>query len=180
MQWLLTTHVRRYHTYHESSGHIWQGRFKAFPTEQDEHLLTVLRYVERNPVRAGLVMRAEEWRRSSAGYWGEPSRGPRVETGPVARPEPWLSWVNDDVADSHIEQIRMSVNRGTPYCTASRLNSGVKRLREPIGHPLGDPVPIQRCLSNPGHLNLTPFLLPLSSHCVDDWSIERNPGDAGV
>ena len=61
MQWLLTSHVRRYHRHYHSSGHVWQGRFKAFPIEQDEHLLTVLRYVERNPLRAGLVERAEDW-----------------------------------------------------------------------------------------------------------------------
>jgi putative transposase len=59
MQWLLTAHVRRYHQHYRSSGHVWQGRFKAFPIEQDDHLLTVLRYIERNPLRAGLVERAE-------------------------------------------------------------------------------------------------------------------------
>ena len=52
MQWLLTSHVRRYHRHYRSSGHVWQGRFKAFPIQADEHLLTVLRYVERNPLRA--------------------------------------------------------------------------------------------------------------------------------
>jgi len=41
------------------------ARFKAFPIQQDEHLLTVLRYVERNPLRAGLVARAEDWLWSS-------------------------------------------------------------------------------------------------------------------
>ena len=51
MQWLMTSHVRRYHRHYHSSGHVWQGRFKAFPIQQDDHLLTVLRYVERNPVR---------------------------------------------------------------------------------------------------------------------------------
>ncbi len=55
MQWLLTSHVRRYHRHYHGSGHVWQGRFKAFPIEQDEHLLAVLRYVERNPLRANLV-----------------------------------------------------------------------------------------------------------------------------
>jgi len=65
MQWCLTAHVRRYHKHYRSSGHVWQGRFKAFPIEQDEHLLTVLRYVERNPLRAELVKRAELWRWSS-------------------------------------------------------------------------------------------------------------------
>src|SRR5436190_20483948 len=40
MQWLLTAHVRRYHQHYKTSGHVWQGRFKAFPIEQDAHLLT--------------------------------------------------------------------------------------------------------------------------------------------
>jgi putative transposase len=31
MQWLMTSHVRRYHRHYGSSGHVWQGRFKAFP-----------------------------------------------------------------------------------------------------------------------------------------------------
>ena len=52
MQWLMTSHVRRYHRHYDSSGHVWQGRFKAFPVQSDEHLLTVMRYVECNPVRA--------------------------------------------------------------------------------------------------------------------------------
>jgi putative transposase len=43
---------------YRGSGHVWQGRFKAFPIALDEHLLMVLRYVERNPLRAGLVARA--------------------------------------------------------------------------------------------------------------------------
>jgi putative transposase len=46
MQWLLTSHVRRYHRHYHGSGHVWQGRFKAFPIQADEHLLTVLRYVD--------------------------------------------------------------------------------------------------------------------------------------
>ena len=65
MQWLLTAQVRRHHRHYHGSGHVWQGRFKAFPIEQDEHLATVLRYVERNPVRGNLVERAEQWRWSS-------------------------------------------------------------------------------------------------------------------
>jgi putative transposase len=51
----MTSHVRRYHRHYRSSGHVWQGRCKAFPIEQDEHLLTVMRYVEPNPVRAKSV-----------------------------------------------------------------------------------------------------------------------------
>ena len=47
MQWLLTAQVRREQRVHKKpSGHVWQGRFRAFPIEEDDHLLTVLRYVE--------------------------------------------------------------------------------------------------------------------------------------
>ena len=67
MQWLLTAHVRRYHRHYHSSGHVWQGRFKAFPIQKDDHLLTVMRYAERNALRAELVARAQDWRWSSAG-----------------------------------------------------------------------------------------------------------------
>ena len=45
MQWLLTSHVRRYHNHSGSSGHVWQGRSKSFPVECDEHLLIVMRDV---------------------------------------------------------------------------------------------------------------------------------------
>ncbi len=65
MQWLTTSHVRRYHRHYSGSGHVWQGRFKAFPIQRDEHFLTVLRYVERNPLRAGLVRSADQWPWSS-------------------------------------------------------------------------------------------------------------------
>ena len=62
MMWLLTAHVRRHHQHYHSSGHVWQGRFRAFPIQEDEHLLTVLRYIERNPVRAGLASSANDWK----------------------------------------------------------------------------------------------------------------------
>ncbi|TMA92825.1 MAG: hypothetical protein E6J74_20000 [Deltaproteobacteria bacterium] len=64
MQWLLTSHVRRYHKHYGSRGHIWQGRFKSFSVQRDEHLMTVLRYVLQNPVRT-LSETAREWHWSS-------------------------------------------------------------------------------------------------------------------
>ena len=59
LRWLTLTHSIRWHTHHHStgSGHVYQNRFKAFAVAADDHLLTVLRYVERNPLRAGLVER---------------------------------------------------------------------------------------------------------------------------
>src|SRR5438876_1050570 len=64
---LAHTHTMRWHAHYHTSGtgHLYQGRFKAFPVESDDHLLTVLRYVERNALRAKLVKRAQDWRWSS-------------------------------------------------------------------------------------------------------------------
>ena len=64
MRWLTLTHTQRWKHAHSAvgHGHLYQDRFKSFPIEQDTHLLNVLRYVERNPVRAKQVARAELWR----------------------------------------------------------------------------------------------------------------------
>ena len=62
---LTTTHVRRWHLYRQSMGddHLYQGTYnRSFPVQDDTHLLTVLRYVERNALRANLVAREEAWR----------------------------------------------------------------------------------------------------------------------
>lgn len=140
MQWLLTAHVRRYHRWHDSSGHVWQGRFKAFPIEQDDHLLTVLRYIEQNPVRAKLVTRAEEWRWSSAWAWKESLCGPHLEAGPVPRPHPWLDWVNVPMDETEVHRIRQSVNRGAPlgsaaWAAVTAALLGLDASLRPIGRP---------------------------------------------
>src|SRR3954462_7184056 len=65
MQSLLVSHTQRYHRRHRSGGHVWQGRFKSPVIQDDEHLLTVLRYIEANPLRARLVESGGEYRWSS-------------------------------------------------------------------------------------------------------------------
>jgi putative transposase len=63
-RWLAHTHAMRRRVAHRTvgHGHLYRGRFKSFPVQGDEHLWAVLRYVERNPLAAGLVARAEDWR----------------------------------------------------------------------------------------------------------------------
>jgi putative transposase len=69
--WLTLTHTQRWHAHQGTtgSGHVYQGRFKSFPVQDDEHFYTVCRYVERNALRAGLVKSADEWRWSSLHIW---------------------------------------------------------------------------------------------------------------
>lgn len=64
LRWVTATHTMRYQSHHRSSGagHVYQGRFKSFPIQDDAHFLTVARYVERNDVRAKRAPRAELWR----------------------------------------------------------------------------------------------------------------------
>jgi putative transposase len=115
MQWLMTSHVRRYHRHYGTSGHVWQGRFKSFLIQEDTHLLTVLRYVEANPVRAGLVSSAKEWLWSShRERTGKESRL-LIDEIPVGLPEAWGRYVDDLLTGKELNRLRQSVNRQSPY-----------------------------------------------------------------
>ena len=144
MQWLLTTHARRYHRHYGTSGHVWQGRFKAFPVQDDDHLVTVLRYVERNALRAELVSRAQDWKWSSLPSW---ERGdPLLWKGEVPiRDGRWLERVNEPLSAGDLQRLRHSVSRGRPYGgeawtreTAIRL--GLESCLRPQGRPHKDDV----------------------------------------
>jgi putative transposase len=138
MMWLTTAHVRRYHQHYHSSGHVWQGRFRSFPIQEDDHLLTVLRYIERNPVRAGLVERAEAWLWSSAATGGE--NRPTLEPGPVLRPADWLRHVNEPQTEAEVERLRECLRRRRPYGNDGWTVSTARRMNlEPSLRPRGRP-----------------------------------------
>ncbi len=118
-RWLTVTHSQRWHAHHGTAGmgHVYQGRFKSFPIAADEYLLTVLRYVERNPLRAGLVEAAEDWR------WGSlyrRVRGTEEERSLLAEcPVPlgrlWVEHVNKPQTEAELAAIRCSLVRGQPF-----------------------------------------------------------------
>lgn len=128
MQWLLTSHVRRYHRHYHSSGHVWQGRFKAFPIEQDEHLIAVLRYVERNPLRANLVERAEDWAWSSLAWRGRGKRPSLLAKWPVACPRNWIERVNSPQSEAEVLALQQSIDRGAPIGDEHWKQRVAKRL----------------------------------------------------
>ena len=80
MQRMANMHTQRWQRakFRVGYGHLYQGRFKSFPIETDEHFYCVVRYVERNALRAGLVQRAEDWK------WGSLHQRARKVRGPVA------------------------------------------------------------------------------------------------
>jgi putative transposase len=65
MKAITISHTRHYHLKQNTSGHIWQGRFKSPLVSDDEYLLAVMRYIEQNPLRAGIVKHPEEYPFSS-------------------------------------------------------------------------------------------------------------------
>lgn len=93
-------------------GHLWQSRFASFPMEE-RHLHACLRYVELNPVRAGLVGRPEDWSWSSArAHLGlGPDRLTDV-TPMRERIENWRDFLDAGMEDSDREAIRMAERSG--------------------------------------------------------------------
>ncbi len=145
MQWLMTSHVRRYHAHYHTSGHVWGGRFKAFPIQRNDHYLTVLRYVERNPVRAKLVERAQDWPWSSLRWWSQKDRPEFLHRGPMNRGERWVTQVNTPMTASEMEGIRRCVNRGTPWGNPKWMHRAADRLGlestlRPRGRPRKPPL----------------------------------------
>jgi putative transposase len=141
MQWVTLTHVRRHHGHHGaasggggtgSGGHLYQGRYKHFPVEADDHFLTLCRYVEGNALRAGLVMRAEAWRWSSLHQRrhrrsARPS-SPTLCDWPVDRPANWLRLVNDAVPQRQLDIVRQCVSRDRPLGSAAWVKRTARRL----------------------------------------------------
>ena len=148
MQRLTTTHVRRWHLHRHSvgHGHLYQGLYKSFPIQQDDHFLTVCRYVERNALRGNLVKRAEDWPWSSLATWRmtqaevEREQKPALADWPVERPRQWLRRVNGRQSPAEEEALRRAVQRGRPFGgptwekqAATRL--GLESTLRPRGRP---------------------------------------------
>ena len=124
VQSLLVSHTQRYHRFHRSSGHVWQGRFKSPVIEDDDHLLTVLRYIEANPVRANLVEHAGDYRWSSFGCHGQGEGNELLDpvvpymalaAYPAVRHRRWSAYVHQTPEEAELAAIRRSNETGLPY-----------------------------------------------------------------
>jgi putative transposase len=142
--WLTLTHTQRWHAERHStgSGHVYQGRFKSFPVQDDEHFLTVCRYVERNALRAKLVKRAEAWRWGSLHRWkhGDAKQKSLLASWPLPRAAGWAKRVNTPLTKAELSALRRSVKRGSPFGEASWRDRMVRQLGlESTVRPLGRP-----------------------------------------
>lgn len=132
MRWVTLTHTQRWHTHYKSVGygHLYQGRYKSFPVQKDEHFLQLVRYVERNAKRAGLVKRAEDWKWSSLYQreFGNENQKQLLSSWPVEGDKDYLEWVNTTQPKEEVEVIRYVVHRGRPFGSETWTTKTVKQL----------------------------------------------------
>jgi len=154
LQSLTVTHTWRHHKRHRSSGHVWQGRFRSPSIEGGAHLLGVLRYIEANPLRAGMVADPGAYPWSSYRRHGLGQPDPLLDSLPewdeLGRTESercsrWRRFVVAARAGRDLEPIRASLRSGRPYgsdswvkATADRL--GVSLVPRPRGRPRKPPI----------------------------------------
>jgi putative transposase len=142
--WLTLTHTQRWHAHRRSigSGHLYQGRFKSFPIQEDEHFYSVARYVERNALRAKLVHQAQDWRWGSLYRWlrGTPEEKALLSTWPLSRKPSWTQHVNAPQTEAEVAALRRSIDRGRPFGSDSWSDRTAKKLGlESTFRPRGRP-----------------------------------------
>ena len=145
MAWLTLTHTQRWHAAHGTTGtgHLYQGRFRSLPVQTDAHFIAVCRYAERNPLRAGLVTRAEDWPwsslsqqcRAGGGQWALP-----LSDWPLPRPVNWQAFVNEKETEGQLQRLRQSISRGRPFGTdtwvfRTAAALGLESTLRPRGRP---------------------------------------------
>ncbi len=149
-QWLNLTHVQRYHAHYHTTGegHLYQGRYKSFPVQCDEHFLSVSRYVERNAYSAGLCDSPEQWRYGSLWRWkyGSTKERSLLSAWPVPRRADWVGWVTADLSTRELARLKWAEQRGAPFGEETWVESFARKFDlestlRPRGRPRKFPAP---------------------------------------
>jgi putative transposase len=116
-------------------GHLWQERFSSFVMDE-QYLLACARYIELNPVRAGLVEKPDQWRWSSARPHVKAKDDSLVTTQPLLQlvKKPWKWFLMDDVTPGEIDLFRRHERTGRPLGSesfVSKIENQLKRRLRP-------------------------------------------------
>ena len=115
MRQLGQTYAQQFNLKHGRTGGLWQGRFKSCLVGDDRYLLTVMRYIELNPVRAAMVAEPADYRWSSVHMHLGECRDPWLVPHPLylalgtdagARASLWKRWLREGIASDDISAIR--------------------------------------------------------------------------
>lgn len=112
-------------------GHLYQGRYKSFLVSEDSYLLALIKYVERNPVRARFSSLCEDWQWGSA--WrrlkGTPQQQKLLSESPTPLPKNYQTWINTSEKEENLEILRRSVNKGVPFGMNTWVDAMIKKYK---------------------------------------------------
>jgi len=132
MGWVTNTHTRRWHTVKETigQGHLYQGRYKSFVCQDDIHFLTLVRYVERNALKANLIKKAENWKWSSV--WrrekGTEKEKELLSEWPIVIPQNYLATLNESQTKEEENILERSIQKSAPFGEFNWTNKIVKKF----------------------------------------------------
>jgi putative transposase len=147
MHWITTTHTVRYHLAYGTtgSGHISQGCFKIFPVQRNNYYLTLLKYIEANPVKASMVKDAAQWPWSSyLLHIGAITNSPiEIYKSPITLPTDWHIMIHKNISRTKTELIATAIKRGRPLGDPKWVTKTTKALciessLSPRGRPRKD------------------------------------------
>ena len=143
-QWLGLTHTQRYNAHYHTTGegHLYQGRYKSFPVQDDDHFLSVCRYVERNAFTADLCESPDQWRFGSLYRWrhGTTKEKSLLSKWPISRRPNWVRWVSEPLTTKEQKRLQWSMQRGAPFGEETWVESAARKLNlESTMRPRGRP-----------------------------------------
>ncbi|RKY07476.1 MAG: hypothetical protein DRP56_05635 [Planctomycetota bacterium] len=130
MRWITLTHVQRFHAAHGTIGigHLYQGRYKIFPVQDNAYYATALRYIEANPVRAEIVQDAADWLGSSYAVRQGRQSPLELSEGPFAIPADWTKQIHRRINPKAAEAIAKSINRNGPLGDSEWTQQTAKKM----------------------------------------------------
>jgi len=138
MQGLTLAHTRRFNTRHQLVGHVWQGRFKSIPIETDTYFLQCGRYIELNPVRAGIVSHPSQYPWSSYHFYAQGKQNKllttypfynELDTSPTQRQKRYTKYIEEELPNIH-DHTTMRFSQELVYGS----ESFVERLKKDFGY----------------------------------------------
>jgi REP-associated tyrosine transposase len=141
MRWLTARHAEAWRVRRGTRGRgaVYQSRFKAIAVQCDDHFLRLCRYVERNPVRARLVVRAEDWEWSAASPAAPRPGRPALTAWPVPKPSGWQDAINVPERPRSLDEIRHAIKRGRHFGDRSWRLAAIEALGWRSGRGQGRP-----------------------------------------